>query len=282
MDLSTGEWDADLLDTFGVPRAMLPRIVGSSCVWWARRRASIWARRFPIAGIAGDQQAALFGQACFRPGLSKNTYGTGCFALIHTGSRRPVSKHRLLATRAASVGGPEYAIEGAIFIAGAAIQWLRDKLGIIRNAAESGELAGSVADTGGVYFVPAFVGLGAPHWDSAARGMLSGITAATGRARDGAGGAGGDCVPDQRTGGGDGGGRRRKAEGASSRRRRGGERFSDAVPGRHSGQVDRSAGGSRRPRRWERRIWRGWPPGSSRVSAMWNNSGGRKKRTSRG
>ncbi|HYL37189.1 MAG TPA: glycerol kinase GlpK [Bryobacteraceae bacterium] len=181
MDLDTGEWDRDLLDVFGVPRAMLPRIVASSGVVGEAAGEHL-GQEMPIAGIAGDQQAALFGQACFRPGLSKNTYGTGCFALMHTGSHRPVSKHRLLATRAASFDGPQFAIEGSVFIAGAAVQWLRDKLGIIRAAAESGELAQSLEDTGGVYFVPAFVGLGAPHWDSAARGVLTGVTAATARA----------------------------------------------------------------------------------------------------
>jgi glycerol kinase len=181
MNLSSGEWDDELLDTFGVPRAMLPRIVPSSSVVGTAAAEHLGAE-IQIAGIAGDQQAALFGQACFRPGLSKNTYGTGCFALMHTGSRQPVSQNKLLATRAASTdASPQFAIEGSIFIAGAAIQWLRDKLGIIQTAAESGELAGSVPDTGGVYFVPAFVGLGAPHWDSQARGMLSGLTASSGR-----------------------------------------------------------------------------------------------------
>ena len=182
MNLATGEWDHELLDTFGVPPAMLPRIVPSSFVVGAAAAEHLGAE-IPIAGIAGDQQAALFGQACFRPGLSKNTYGTGCFALMHTGSRQPVSQHKLLATRAAATDAtPQFAIEGSIFIAGAAVQWLRDKLGIIKTAAESGELAASVPDTGGVYFVPAFVGLGAPHWDSQARGMLSGLTAASGKA----------------------------------------------------------------------------------------------------
>jgi glycerol kinase len=181
MDLERGEWDSELLEIFGVPRSMLPRIVASSEVVGVVAGEHFGAE-IPIAGIAGDQQAALFGQACFHAGLSKNTYGTGCFALMHTGSRRPVSANRLLATRAASIAEPQYAIEGSIFIAGAGIQWLRDKLGIIRSAAESGELAQTIADTGGVYCVPAFVGLGAPHWDSAARGMLTGITAATGRA----------------------------------------------------------------------------------------------------
>ncbi len=181
MDLETGEWDAGLLDVFGVPRAMLPRIVASSAVVGVTAGEHFGAE-IPIAGIAGDQQAALFGQGCFRAGLAKNTYGTGCFALMHTGERRPVSGHRLLATRAASTDGARFALEGAVFIAGAAIQWLRDKLGIIGDAAESGELAQSVVDTGGVYFVPAFVGLGAPHWDPEARGMIDGITGATGRA----------------------------------------------------------------------------------------------------
>jgi len=181
MDLGTGEWAAGLLDVFGVPRAMLPRIVASSEVIGVTAGEHFGAE-IPIAGIAGDQQAALFGQGCFRAGLAKNTYGTGCFALMHTGERRRVSRHRLLATRAASLGTAAFALEGAVFIAGAAIQWLRDKLGIIGDAAESGELARSVVDAGGVYFVPAFVGLGAPHWDSEARGMIDGITAATGRA----------------------------------------------------------------------------------------------------
>jgi glycerol kinase len=181
MDLITGEWDPELMDVFGVPLEMLPKIVGSSSVVGVTAAEHLGAE-IPIAGIAGDQQAALFGQACFRPGLAKNTYGTGCFALMHAGERRPVSKHRLLETRAASLGAAAFALEGGVFIAGAAIQWLRDKLGVIAEMAQSGELAQSVADTGGVYFVPAFVGLGAPHWDPKARGMIHGITAATGRA----------------------------------------------------------------------------------------------------
>jgi len=182
MDLSSGEWDAELLRTFGVPRSMLPAIAPSSAVVGVAA-AEHFGREIPIAGIAGDQQAALFGQACFRSGYSKNTYGTGCFALMHTGEVQPVSKSKLLATRAASTSGqPEFAIEGSIFIAGAAIQWLRDQVGIMKTAAESEGLAKSVPDTGGVYFVPAFVGLGSPHWDSTARGMLSGITLGTSRA----------------------------------------------------------------------------------------------------
>jgi glycerol kinase len=182
MDIASGEWDDELLRIFGVPRAMLPRIVPSSAVAGVASGEYLGAE-IPIAGIAGDQQAALFGQACFRPGLSKNTYGTGCFALMHTGGRQPVSRNKLLSTRAASTGqGAQYAVEGSIFIGGAAVQWLRDKLGILSEAAESEQIASSVENTGGVYLVPAFVGLGSPHWDPRARGMISGITQGTGRA----------------------------------------------------------------------------------------------------
>jgi glycerol kinase len=182
MNLETGQWDDQLLRILDVPRAMLPRIVASSGVC-----GSIHAEHFgaeiPIAGIAGDQQAALAGQACFRAGLSKNTYGTGCFALMHTGDRLPVSRNRLLGTRAASTGGqPRFAVEGSVFVAGAAVQWLRDQLGLIQTAAESETLGTSVPDTGGVYLVPAFVGLGAPYWDAGARGILCGLTRSSGRA----------------------------------------------------------------------------------------------------
>jgi glycerol kinase len=192
MDLATGEWDDELLRIFDIPRAMLPEIVPS-----AGRvgivEAGLPGAGIPISGIAGDQQAALAGQACFRAGLSKNTYGTGCFALTHTGDRQPHSKHRLLSTRAAAVADstvvdsnkdrrPQFAVEGSVFVAGAVIQWLRDELGLIRTSGESGDLAASVPDSGGVYVVPAFVGLGAPHWDSQARGMISGLTRASTKA----------------------------------------------------------------------------------------------------
>jgi glycerol kinase len=182
MNLATGDWDHELLSIFNLPLEMLPMIVPSIGVCGIAAAAHFGAE-IPIAGIAGDQQAALFGQACFRPGHSKNTYGTGCFALMHAGDRPPVSKHRLLSTRAASQGAtPQFAVEGAVFIAGAAVQWLRDKMQIISTAAESETLAQSVADTDGAYVVPAFVGLGAPHWDSSARGIFTGITAGTTRA----------------------------------------------------------------------------------------------------
>ncbi|MDQ2948306.1 MAG: glycerol kinase GlpK [Acidobacteriota bacterium] len=182
MNLGSGEWDAGLLDIFEIPKAMLPEIVASSKVV-GTAVASHFGAEIPIAGIAGDQQAALFGQACHRAGLSKNTYGTGCFALMHTGAREPVSKHKLLATRAASIdASAQFAIEGSIFIAGAAVQWLRDKMGVIGTAAESAQVASSIETTGGVYVVPAFVGLGSPHWDPDARGLVTGITQGTGRA----------------------------------------------------------------------------------------------------
>jgi len=182
MNLGAGVWDDELLRTFDIPRAMLPRIAPSSGVV-GTIAAEHFGAEIPIAGIAGDQQAALAGQACFRAGLSKNTYGTGCFALMHTGGHTPVSRNRLLGTRAASTGGDaQFAIEGSVFIAGAAVQWLRDQLGLIQNAGESEPVAASVADTGGVYLVPAFVGLGAPYWDAGARGVLCGLTRGSGRA----------------------------------------------------------------------------------------------------
>ena len=183
MNLTTGDWDADLLRIFEVPRAMLPTIV-PSCAIVGYTSAEHLGAEIPIAGIAGDQQAALAGQACFRAGLSKNTYGTGCFALMHTGTRSPVSKNKLLATRAASLGtAPAYAIEGSVFVAGAAVQWLRDKLEIIKNAPETEAIAMSISNTGGVHLVPAFVGLGAPYWDANVRAVLSGMTLGTGRAQ---------------------------------------------------------------------------------------------------
>ena len=182
MNLSTGAWDYELLSVFGVPQAMLPRIVPSSQLVGAAAAEHLGAE-IPIAGIAGDQQAALFGQACFRPGYSKNTYGTGCFALMHTGASQPLSKNKLLSTRAASLDEQaQFAIEGSVFIAGAAVQWLRDQLGLLASSAASDAMAKSVPDTGGVYVVPAFVGLGSPHWDSTARGMISGLTLASSKA----------------------------------------------------------------------------------------------------
>ncbi len=181
-NIRAGDWDDELLKIFGVPRAVLPQVRGSSEIYGATAKG-IFPAPIPIAGIAGDQQAALFGQTCTRAGMVKNTYGTGCFMLMNTGAKPVASKNKLLTTVAWRVGGKtEYALEGSVFVAGAAVQWLRDGLGIIKSSAEIEKLATSVPDTGGVRLVPAFVGLGAPHWDSAARGLVCGITRGTVRA----------------------------------------------------------------------------------------------------
>lgn len=181
LNLRTGQWDDELLRTLRIPREVLPEIRASSEV--VGEIATLPALRgLPIAGIAGDQQAALFGQACFRPGMAKNTYGTGCFLLQHTGTKPVVSKNQLLTTVAWRLGasGPlEYALEGSVFIGGAVVQWLRDGLGLIARSADVEPLAARATDNGGVYLVPAFAGLGAPHWDPAARGAILGLTRGT-------------------------------------------------------------------------------------------------------
>ncbi|HJZ69511.1 MAG TPA: glycerol kinase GlpK [Blastocatellia bacterium] len=176
-NIERGEWDDELLTALDVPRELLPHVAPSSAVI-GETDPSLFGEAIPIAGNAGDQQAALFGQVCTTPGMSKNTYGTGCFMLLNTGKERVRSKSNLLTTVAWQIGSEpiEYALEGSVFIAGAAIQWLRDGLEIISSAAESEAMATSVADTGGVYFVPAFVGLGAPRWDQYARGTIIGLT----------------------------------------------------------------------------------------------------------
>ena len=168
-NIHTGEWDDDLLGILKIPRDILPRVVSSSEV------VGETAQGIPIAGIAGDQQAALFGQRCVNPGMAKNTYGTGCFIVMNTGNRAAVSQRGLLTTKAVDA----FELEGSVFIAGAAIQWLRDCLGIIRIAADVEALASSVPDSGGVTFIPAFTGLGAPHWDPHVRGALLGLTRGT-------------------------------------------------------------------------------------------------------
>ncbi len=176
-NLAKGDWDDTLLELFGVPRSMLPEIRGSSEVYG---ETSQFGSPIPIAGIAGDQQAALFGQLCTRPGMVKNTYGTGCFMLMNTGAKPIASKNKLLTTVAWKINGKtEFALEGSIFIAGAVVQWLRDGLGIIKSSSDVEALASRVPDTGGVYLVPAFAGLGTPHWDPYARGLLAGITRGT-------------------------------------------------------------------------------------------------------
>ena len=176
-NIHTLEWDKDLLDLFGIPESMMPKVLGSSEVYG---EANIEGTKVPIAGIAGDQQSALFGQMCIEPGAVKNTYGTGCFLLMNTGDKPIMSSNNLLTTIAWKVGGKvSYALEGSIFVAGSVIQWLRDGLGLIKTSPESEALAASVPDNGGVYFVPALTGLGAPHWDAYATGSIYGITRGT-------------------------------------------------------------------------------------------------------
>ena len=178
-DIGRGTWDDELITLFRVPRGVLPEVRPSSAVLGEIDPALLGAA-IPIAGIAGDQQAALFGQACHQAGMAKNTYGTGCFVLLHTGESRIASRHGLVTTRAASAAGrAEYALEGSVFIAGAVVQWLRDGLGLIRTSRDVEALAASEPDAGGVYLVPAFAGLGAPHWDAYARGAMLGITRGT-------------------------------------------------------------------------------------------------------
>ena len=181
-NIHTGDWDDELLALFSIPRALLPEIKSSSEIV-GHIAAGLPAAGAPIAGIAGDQQAALFGQACFTPGMAKNTYGTGCFLLMNTGDKPIASQNNLLTTVAWRIGGEtEYALEGSVFIGGAVVQWLRDELQLVRDAGELNALAASVPDAGGLVLVPAFAGLGAPHWDPYARGTLVGITRGTNRA----------------------------------------------------------------------------------------------------
>ena len=196
-NIHAGQWDADLLAALDIPAALLPDVLPSSGAF-GETMPHLFGEPLAIAGVAGDQQAATFGQACFTPGMAKNTYGTGCFLLMNTGPQAKASTNGLLTTVAWGLPGGQrpamnaarspqpaaltYALEGSIFVAGAAVQWLRDGLGIIARAAETATLAASVPDTGGVYLVPAFAGLGAPYWDPYARGALVGLTRGTGRA----------------------------------------------------------------------------------------------------
>jgi len=181
-NIHTGDWDEELLKLFNVPRSVLPEVKSSSEIYGAVDR-HLHPAGVPLAGIAGDQQAALFGQACFTPGMAKNTYGTGCFLLMNTGTEAVPSHNNLLTTVAWKIGGKiEYALEGSVFIGGAVIQWLRDELKMIRDVNELNTLAASVPDAGGMFLVPAFAGLGAPHWDPYARGTAVGMTRGTNRA----------------------------------------------------------------------------------------------------
>ncbi|MGN6209268.1 glycerol kinase GlpK [Asticcacaulis sp.] len=175
-NIHTGDWDDELLTVLDIPRALLPQVRSNSEVY-GETAPGLFGARIPIAGMAGDQQAATFGQVCLDRGMAKNTYGTGCFMLMNTGAEAMQSRHKLLTTLAWQLGGQRtYALEGSVFVAGALVQWLRDGLGIIRSSGEIEALAASVPDSGGVALVPAFVGLGAPHWDAYARGTIIGLT----------------------------------------------------------------------------------------------------------
>jgi glycerol kinase len=181
-NIKTGGWDEELLRLFKIPAAILPRVAPSSGSF-GKTRKELFGCEIPVTGCAGDQQAALFGHACFEPGTAKNTYGTGCFTLVNTGATPVASRHGLLTTVAWDLGkGYTYALEGSVFIAGAVIQWLRDQMGMLVDSAESEKLARSVQDSGEVFLVPAFVGMGAPYWDADARGTVVGITRGTTKA----------------------------------------------------------------------------------------------------
>jgi glycerol kinase len=178
-DIHKGAWDTEILSALEIPAVLLPRVIPSSASF-GHAEASLLGAEIPVCGVLGDQQAALLGQACLEPGAVKVTYGTGCFCLLSTGRQAVASRNRLLTTVAWDLGdGLEYALEGSVFVGGAVVQWLRDELRILSSSAESDTLARSVPDTGGVYFVPAFVGMGAPHWDPEVRGALFGITRGT-------------------------------------------------------------------------------------------------------
>ncbi len=246
VDLATLQWDDELLALFRVPRKLLPRITSSSEVV-GQSRSELFGASMAIAGNAGDQQAATFGQACFAPGMAKNTYGTGAFMLMNVGASPQHSENRLLATAGWRIAGDAaaYMLEGSVFVAGAVVQWLRDGLGIIERSEHVEALARQAADNGGVFLVPAFVGLGAPHWDPDARGLMIGVTRGTTRAHlaraalesiafqstDVLHAMQTRCAPaDQRT---------------ACRWRRGTQRSADAVPGRHHGRAGRAAGDHR-------------------------------------
>lgn len=179
LNINTLQWDKELLELFGIPESMMPQVKSSSEIY-GYTKTTIFAHEVPVAGIAGDQQSALFGQMCTEPGSVKNTYGTGCFLLMNSGEKPIMSSNNLLTTVAWKIGGKvNYALEGSIFVAGSVVQWLRDGLGIIKSSAEVEALATSVPDNGGVYFVPALTGLGAPYWDQYAKGNISGLTRGT-------------------------------------------------------------------------------------------------------
>ena len=243
LNIHTGEWDAELLKLFRIPASMLPEVRSSSEVY-GHVNSTLGLQDIPIGGIAGDQQAALFGQMCIKPGGTKSTYGTGCFLLQNTGAKAVDSKNRLLTTIAWKIGQKtDYAQEGSVFIGGAVVQWLRDGLKLIRSAPEVDALAATVKDSGGLFLVPAFAGLGAPHWDPYARGLLIGITRdATGghvarAALEGVAFQVADLLEAMQSDTG------KKIEGTARGRRADSQRIIDAIPGGHPGDTHCAPGG---------------------------------------
>ena len=233
-NIRTQEWDDELLEMLRIPSSLLPEVKDSAADFGATE-PSLFGGAIGIGGIAGDQQAATVGQACFSPGMIKSTYGTGCFAVLNTGSEIVESKNKLLSTVAYRLGGkPTYAIEGSIFIAGAAVQWLRDGLKIIDSAPQSEGLARDLGDTGGVYMVPAFTGLGAPYWDPDARGAILGLTRDSGIAQVVRAALGSGLLPDPGSDGGHDRRWRRDADRVARRWRHGRQRLARAVLGGRS------------------------------------------------
>ena len=259
-DLEARDWSDDLCALFSVPRSLLPRVAASSG-HFGDAIPSVLGRSMPITGVAGDQQAALFGQGGWSPGGGKNTYGTGAFLLLNTGAHRPVGGHGLLTTIACDERGqPVYALEASIFIAGAAVQWLRDGLGIIASAAETEALARSLSSNDGVYFVPALTGLGAPDWEPNARGTIVGLTRGTTRAHIARAALEAMAYSHARRAGRHAAQRRRAVRSAARRRRGDAQRLADAVPGRRAWRARRASRcrrdhrpGCRRPGRARRR-----------------------------
>ena len=269
-DIRTGDWSDELCALFDVPRSALGEVRPTSGRFGTSVAAAAAGLTVPVSGMAGDQQSALFGQACFDPGMAKNTYGTGSFVLVNLGTSAPPPAEGLLTTVAWKLGDvTTYAMEGAIFVTGAAVQWLRDELKIIEQAAEIGPLAASVPDAGGVMFVPAFTGLGSPHWDPYARGTVLGLTRGSGRAQLARGGGRGDGVPDRRRGRRRAHGLRHRARGAPGRRRRERDGRALPVPGRRARRhrpATRGAG--------DHRARRGLP-GRDRRGCVGHAGGGR-------
>ena len=245
LDIRTGQWDDELLELFRVPKALLPEVRDSACDF-GTTLPHLLGGPVRILGIAGDQQAATIGQGCFKPGMMKSTYGTGCFALLNTGDTPVQSRARMLTTIAYQLDGKRtYALEGAIFIAGAAVQWLRDGLKLIATAAETGTIAAQSDPADEVYLVPAFVGLGAPWWDAEARGALYGLEPQERARRNQPRRARIGRLPDPRPARRDArrlAGSRARRDGAARRRRHDGERLHDAVSRRHPGGACRPAG----------------------------------------